>query len=150
MPLDARRDHGVDDLLRDRRVLLRREDLFLFDDEDGLLLYERTWRHLRLLVQRFLEFVFDFVLELDLLHHGLRRAADNGSRARRHGGRRRRRWRQRLGGGGDQVARELPDQALQRPEIAGDLLPLGVLASPSRSARTASILACTSSNSLLT
>ena len=32
--------------------------------------------------------------------------------------------RRRLGGGGDQFARELPDQALQRPEIAGDLLPL--------------------------
>ena len=75
--VDAGRDHGLDDLLLHRRGRLGGEHLRLFDDEDRSPLRRRESSAATPPppVQCLLEFFLDFVLELDLLDHGLRRAA---------------------------------------------------------------------------
>ena len=152
--VDAGRDDGLDELLLDRRVFVSARTSCLGDDErsplslgalggGGLL---RAGDDLRLL---------EFVCES--------RPRTRSSAPRRRPRRQARSSRSRPGCAApalarhhaaagasavarDQFAGQLLDQAFQHPEVAGDLLAL-VLASPSRSARTASILACTSSNS---
>ena len=121
---DAGRDDGLDDLLRDGRVLPKREDLLLFDDEDRSPPPRRqasaapppSWSSAS--------------SNSSSISSSNSIFCTTGSGARLTTGAGRGAWRapcrrgRRLGRGGDQFARQLLDQAFQHPEIAGDLLAL--------------------------